>query len=113
MWVETEDGPEGEPPAEPTCPVTHEALSTLLDGGWETLIQRAPRLRCGCYAVVRYAAATQKVCCTFARRVDRFSTELRLPEEVALSLPSLAEVTVALQVHPHYEQAFEALIGHD
>jgi hypothetical protein len=111
VWVETEDSSQGGPPAEPTCPVTHQALSTLLDGEWETLAQRAPRLPCGCYAVVRYEAEAQEVWCIFARRADRFSTELRLPEEVVLTLPSLAEVVKAFHAHPHDEQTFEQALG--
>jgi len=45
---------------------------------------------------VRYEAETQEVSCRFARRADRFTTELRLREEVLLTLPSLAEVVKAL-----------------
>jgi hypothetical protein len=98
VWVEAEDGPQGELPEPPTCPVTHQALLTLLDSGWNTLAQRAPRLPCGCYAVIRYVAETQEVCCAFARRADRFVTELRLREEVVLTLPSLAEVVKASRI---------------
>jgi hypothetical protein len=111
VWVETDDGSESELPTDPLCPVTHQALSTLLDGGWETLAERAPRLPCGCYAVLRYEAGTQEVCCAFARRADRFSTELRLPEEAVLTLPSLAEVVKAFHAHPHDEQTFEQALG--
>jgi hypothetical protein len=111
VWVETEDGPDGERPVVPDCPLTAQAISTLLDGGWETLAPRAPRLPCGCAAIVRYEPATHEVCCRFARRADRFTTELRLPEEVVLTLPSLAEVVKALHAHPHDEQTFEQALG--
>lgn len=107
VWVEAEDGPQGELPEPPTCPVTHQALSTLLDGGWETLAQGAPRLPCGCYAVLRYEAESHEVYCAFARRADRFVTELRLEEEDVLALPGLAEIVRALHAHPHDEHAFK------
>ena len=44
-------------------------------------------------------------------RADRFTTELRLPEEVVLTLPSLAEVVKAFHAHPHDEQTFEQSLG--
>ena len=106
VWVETEDGPDGERPTEPTCPVTYQALSTLLDGGWEALIQRAPRLTCGCYVIIEYEPMAEAVSCLFARRDDRFTAELRLPAASVITGPSLTTVVGALQSHPHDEAAF-------
>jgi hypothetical protein len=60
---------------------------------------------------VRYQAETQEVICRFVRRADRFTTELCLPEEIVLTLPSLAQVVKALDAHPHDEQTFEQALG--
>lgn len=110
VWVETDETQPGEAPTATACSVATEALTALLEVGWEALAAKAPRLACGCYPVITYDAEAQEVYCLFGRRTDCFTAELRLPAAGVLTVPSFTALVAALQLHPHSEATVRSVL---